>query len=112
MQLHDEQTWRKYWQKNWKQAIQLANQYKNNFTDLEYKYLTSFVSTTSEFYRLPKIRKSKILEQETRSQNNEVILCYEPEDLKLRPIISGTSCPTRSLSDIIDKILKSLLYQR
>ena len=58
---------------------------------------------------MPKIHKSKILEQETKSQNNEVIDCYEPEDLKLRPIISGTSCPTRSLSDIIDKILKPLL---
>ena len=73
------------------------------------RYLTRFVSTTSEFYGWPKIHKSKILEQETNSQNNEVIDCYESEDLKLRPIISCTSCPTRSLSDIIDKILKPLL---
>ena len=113
LQLHDEQTHKKLEgnidSKIERQAIKLANQYKDNFTDLEYKYLTRFVSTTSEFSGLPKIHKYKILEQETKSQNNEVIDCYEPEDLKLRPIIPGTSCPTRSLSDIIDKILKPLL---
>ena len=87
----------------------IKNRKTSNKSSLEYKYLTRFVTTTSEFYGLPKIHKSKILEQETKPQKNEVIDCYEPEDLNLRPIISGTSCPTWSLSDIIDKILKPLL---
>ena len=49
------------------------------------------------------------MEAEIEKQNSEIITFEEPSDLKLRPIISGPECPTRSLSDITDKILKPLL---
>ena len=56
-----------------------------------------------------KIHKYKLIAEQILKQNSEVITLNEPEDLKLRPIISGPECPTRNLSNIIDKIIKPLL---
>ena len=87
----------------------LAKKHMDSFTNDEFKCLTNTNSKTSQFYGLPKIHKSKILEAETKQQNCDLITCKEPVDLKLRPIISGPQCPTRNLSNLIDKILKPLL---
>ena len=42
-------------------------------------------------------------------QNNEYVEILEPSDLKLRPIVACPTCPTRPLSDLLDKILKPLI---
>ena len=43
------------------------------------------------------------------TQNNEIIEIFEPNDLKLRPIVRGPKCPTRKLSQLIDILLKPFL---
>ena len=60
------------------------------------EYLTSVSYKTSNFYGLPKIQK-------------EYVHVIEPSDLKLRPIVAGPTCPTRSLSNLIDVPLKPFL---
>ena len=112
-QIHDEGTY-KCLDSNKDRNIQTAltkliKKYKDSFTDTEYKCLISSNFKPSQFYGLPKIHKSKILAEETIKQNNEIINFKEPNDLKLRPIISGPECPTRNLSNIIDKKIKPLL---
>jgi len=87
----------------------LCEKYKNDLRDEEKDYLTKFQSKTSNFYGLPKVHKSKIIKEAIERQNAEYIECLEPYDLKLRPIVAGPNCPTRNLSNLLDKILKPLL---
>ena len=87
----------------------LVEKHKSCFTSEEYAYLTKFKHKTSAFYGLPKIHKSKILEEQIEKQNSEIIIYDKPQDLKLRPIVGGPMCPTKPLSFILDKILKPLL---
>ena len=112
-QLNDSKTYKKLDFSNdfniMRKLTKFVNEYKNSFTNDELKCLTNSKFTTSQFYGLPKLHKSKILKAEIEKQNSEIINFENPEDLKLRPIISGTKCPTRNLSDILDKILKPLL---
>ena len=75
----------------------------------EVKYLTNFSFRTSNFYGLPKVQKSKIINDAIKSQNSECISILEPEDLKVRPIVGGPTCPTRPLSHLID-IISHLYY--
>ena len=39
-------------------------------------------------------------------QNNGSVEVLEPSDLKLQPIVTGPTCPTRPLSDLLNNILK------
>ena len=87
----------------------LCEKYKNDLTDEEKDYWTKFQSKTSNFYGLPKVHKSKIIKEAIVKQNAEYIECLEPCDLKVRPIVAGPNCPTRNLSNLLDKILKPLL---
>ena len=64
---------------------------------------------TSNFYGLPKVHKSKRIKEAVKEQNSTYIECLEPQDLKLRPIVAGPCCPTRNLSNLVDKIIKPLL---
>ena len=89
--------------------IKHCETYKNELTSDEIKYLTKFQMRTSNFYGLPKVHKSKIIKEAIKEQNSIYIECLEPQDLKLRPIVAGPNCPTRPLSNLIDKILKPLL---
>ena len=87
----------------------LSIKYKDQLTKAELNYLTNFSCHTSNFYGLPKIHKSELLKEAIKIQNSDYIELLEPNDLKLRPIVAGPSCPTRRLSDLIDKILKPLV---
>ena len=71
--------------------------------------LTNFSTKTSNFYGLPKIHKSKLISEAMEEQNSECVSIFEPDDLKLPPIVSGAICPTRPLSYLIDKILKPFI---
>ena len=91
---------------------ELANIYKSLLTKAEKLYLTNISFSTSNFYGLPKVHKSKINEA-AEQQNNEYIEIHEPDDLTVRPIVGGQNCPTRPLSQLTDIILKPfLLYMK
>ena len=87
---------------------ELANIYKSLLTKAEKLYLTNISFSTSNFYGLPKVHKSKINEA-AEQQNNEYIEIHEPDDLTVRPIVGGPNCPTRPLSQLTDIILKPFL---
>ena len=61
------------------------------------------------FYGLPKIHKSKVTEAAIHSQNTEVVEVREPSNMKLRPLVGGSNCPTRRLSYFLDTLLKLCL---
>ena len=63
----------------------------------------------SNFYGLPKIHKSMIIESAIDIQNSEIIEIFEPNDLTLRPIVAGTKYLTRKQSQLIDILLKPFL---
>ena len=46
-----------------------------------------------------------VIESVMNTQNSEIIEIFEPNDLKLRPIVGGPKCPTRTLSQLIDILL-------
>ena len=50
-----------------------------------------------------------IIESAINTQNSKTIEIFEPNDLKLRPIVGGPKCPTRKLSQLIDILLKLFL---
>ena len=50
-----------------------------------------------------------IIESAINTRNSEFIKIFEPNDLKLRPIVGGPKCPARKLSQLIDIILKPFL---
>ena len=87
----------------------LIAKHKNCFTKKEMECLSDSKFTTSCFYGLPKVHKSKLIANAIEIQNTEVINCKKPVDLKLRPIVAGTKCPTRNLSNLLDKALKPLI---
>ena len=60
----------------------------------------------ASFYGLPKIHKSKSIQEAVNTQQNDVIECPHPDDLTFRPIVACQNCPTRSLSDLLDKLLR------
>ena len=57
----------------------------------------------------PKVHKSKLIADAVKAQNRQYIVLYEPSNLVLRPIAAGLVCPTRPLSDLVDKLLKSYI---
>ena len=75
----------------------------------EKDFLTNYISTTTNFYRLSKIHKSKQIKNAIETQKSEYIEIPNPSDLKFRPIVSGQSCPTSRLSKLIDILLQPFL---
>ena len=58
---------------------------------------------------MPKVHKSKIIQEAIQVQNSEYVKIYEPPDLTLRPIVAGPNCPTRRLSNLVYLLLKPSL---
>ena len=81
-----------------KNLKKLLHKYNKCFTESEQKFLNEKFFETSNFYGLPKIHKSNIIDAAIHSQNTEVVEVREPSDLKLRPLVGGPNCPTRRLS--------------
>ena len=111
--LEDELTYKKLASNNdhnvHERLVKLVKKYRDNFTQKELDCLCTSNFKTSQFYGLPKIHKSKIINREIENQNNEIISSSQPNDLTVRPIVAGTNCPTKQLSDLLDKTLKPLL---
>ena len=87
----------------------LIKKYENSFLKQEVDYLTNFQHESSNFYGLPKIHKSKIISKAIEEQGSEYISCFQPKDLKLRPIVAGDKCSTKRLNNFVDILLKPLL---
>ena len=65
-------------------------------------YLQNFEAKTSNFYGLPKVHKSKQINEKCKlAQSNYVEITEDILDLKLRPIVAGPSCQTHRLSNLI-----------
>ena len=92
-----------------KWITKIIEKYKDNLTKKEKEYLTSFSYNTSNFYGLPKIHKSKLIQNAIKEQQKEYVHIIEPSDLKLRPIIACPICPTRPLTNLIYILLKPFL---
>ena len=92
-----------------KEIVKISEKYKDNLTKKEKEYLTSFSYNTSNFYGLPKIQKSKLIQNAFKEQQKEYVHIIEPSDFKLRSIVAGPISPTRPLSNLIDILLKPFL---
>ena len=68
--------------------LRFLSQHKMSFIEPEWKFLSGKHHEVSNFYRLPKIHKSMIIASTINTQNSEIIEIFEPNDLKLRPIIA------------------------
>ncbi|KAL5012387.1 hypothetical protein ScPMuIL_010938 [Solemya velum] len=82
-----------------------------SFTNNEIDYLTNFEGKTSNFYGLPKIHKSKEIQDAIKQQHTIYVQVKNPTDLKLRPIIAGPQSPTQRLINLIDILLKPYCNQ-
>ena len=100
--------------KVFKDLEKLVAKFSNCLSKEEQDFLTKFSFSTSKFYDLPKVHKSKIVQEAIQVQNSEYIKIYEPSDLTLRPIFAGQNCPTRRLSNLVDILLKPFFnpYQK
>ena len=86
----------------------LLDRYSDDITDTERDYLTNFDAKTAYFYGLPKIHKSKSIQDKISKDLPTVINIQNPEDLSFRPIVGGPESHTQRLSNFIDIILKPL----
>ena len=86
----------------------LANKYKDCFDKKkkEIQYISNFDFKTANFYGLPKIHKSKVIQTEMEKCNNIYVKITENLDLPFRFITGGPICPTSRLSELLDILLK------
>ena len=89
-----------------KRTKSFATRNKQSLSKNEFEAIIKQEAYMAGFYGLPKIHKSSIIKDATKIQNSEIVHFLEPEDLKFRPIVSCRDCPTRSLSDLLDKLLR------
>ena len=82
--------------------------HQEELTNEEIHYLTKFEWKTSNFYGLPKIHKSKQVNETIQKKPMSVVQVINPSDLKFRPIVAGPTNPTPRLSHFIDLILQPL----
>jgi hypothetical protein len=86
----------------------LTKEHNHELTKSETDYIQNFTYRTSNFYGLPKIHKSKEINDAVQKQNSDYIKLPPPDDLTMRPIVAGPSSPTHRLSNFVDIILKPL----
>ena len=94
-------------------VIKHVHTFKNCLTNHEFEYLTKFDWKSSEFYAQPKTHKCKSIINAIKEQrDSEVIVITNPIDLDSRPIVAGCIAPTQRLSELISKILKTLVSKQ
>lgn len=89
----------------------LVNNHNNELSKKELDYIINFETISAHFYGLPKIHKSKLIQDEIKKQKSEYIELLDPEDLSFRPIVGGPESPTQRLSRLLDILLKPLCQQ-
>ena len=75
-------------------------------TEKEHDYLQNFEVRPSQFYGLPKIHKSKSINEKCKNSTSSYVKVSNVNDLKLRPIVAGPSCLTHRFSNLIDILLR------
>ena len=85
-----------------KKIGKFANKYQLLLTKAEKLYLKNTFFPTSNFYGLPKLRKSKQISEAIQQQNNEYIEIHEPNNLTVRRRVGRPNCPRRPLSQLIN----------
>ena len=83
-----------------------AQKYRSNLTRKEFDYLTEFETKPSNFYGLPKIHKSKEINEACSISKENYVEIDAPENLSFRPIVAGPICETHRLSNFIDILLQ------
>ena len=64
----------------------------------EIEYLTEFPPSTSNFYVLPKVHKSKIITNLVEEKSVEYLKIENPPEIPSRPVVAGPNSPTHRLS--------------
>ena len=92
-----------------KELRKLVDRGDTGLTKAELDFILNFETSTSNLYGLPKIHKSKLIQNTIKNKNTNPVTLLNPEDLPFRPIVAGPNCPTSRLSNLIDIILKPLV---
>ena len=82
---------------------------RNNLTKKEVDYLANFKWQSSNNYCTPKVHKCKRIQEAIAFSPDDYIEVFQPEDLKIRPIISGPESPTKRLICLIENLLKPIV---
>ena len=116
--LHDHLLTPTYKQVEEKEAKRVASsmekllvEHKDCLTRKEFKYITDFSWTHSNFYVLPKIHKNSAIIEKVNNTDSTYLQMDTPQDLKGRPIIAGSNSPTNRLSELLEKLLTPLVPQ-
>ena len=78
----------------YKKSTNSCGMHNETLTKKENNFQTNYIPKTSNFHELPKIYKSKEIEIAVKTQKSKYIEIPDASDLKFRPIVAGTSCPT------------------
>ena len=81
-------------------------QHNTELTTKELDYLTNFECKTSNFYGLPKIHKSKEINDACTASMSKYVKIKPPDNLTFRPIVAGPTCETHRLSNLLDILLQ------
>ena len=84
----------------------LLKKHEIELTKKEFDYLNNFECKTSNFYGLPKIHKSNIINEACAKSTSNYVELKPPENLTFRPIVAGPVCETHRLSNLLDILLQ------
>ena len=85
-----------------------TKKYSETLTQKEIDFINNFEIKGSNIYGLPKVHKSKEINEAIQQLKAEYIEIKSPSDLTFRPIVAGPSCPTSRISHIVDILIKPL----
>ena len=91
------------------QVMQFADNYKPMLTLKEHKYLTKRKHKISNLYVLPKLHKSKRINEIIQQQQYEYINIKENIIVEARPIVAGPVYHTSGISEILHIIMEPSL---
>ena len=99
-----------------KRVMEIIKEYADEYTpdvltEKENEYISEFSKTSSKFYCLPKIHKSKEIEKIMEERPADHLRMPEPPNISRRPIVGGPKWPTNNLSNLMDLILKPLVFK-
>ena len=95
-----------------KKVMQKIEEYTEKYSDLlepeEIKYISDFNYSTSNFYVLPKVHKSKDITGIVEENPVDYLKIKDIPEISSRPIVAGPSSPIHRLSTFLDIILRPL----
>ena len=82
-----------------------------NSLEKENEYISGFSPTSSKFYCLPKIHKTKEIEKIMEERPADHLKMPDPPNISGSPIVEGRNCPTNKLSSLMGLTLKPLVFK-